>query len=84
MANNAANSIAAAAPAQPVKREQAKSMTRIAIEQLFDHRLAVISLGVILLFCAVALGADLIAMAVLSMVSAIQCRATSTPTSTSI
>ncbi len=40
--------------------QQAKSMLRIAFEQLLDHRLAVFSIFVIALFCAVALGADLI------------------------
>jgi peptide/nickel transport system permease protein len=61
--SNLAESMPApAAATPPVKRDQAKSMLRIAIEQLFDHRLAVMSLGVIFLFCAVAVGADLISM----------------------
>ncbi len=39
----------------------AKSMTRIAFEQLFAHKAAVVSLAVIIFFCVIALGADLIA-----------------------
>jgi len=45
------------------KDERAKSMLRIALSQLLEHRLAVISLVVIALFCAVAIGADGIAWA---------------------
>jgi peptide/nickel transport system permease protein len=41
--------------------EPAKSMGRIIFEQFFEHRMAVIGLMVILAFCAVALGADVIA-----------------------
>lgn len=41
----------------------AKSMLRIAFEQLLEHRLAVISIFVIFLFCAVAVGADAISWA---------------------
>ncbi len=35
-----------------------KSMTRIAFEQLIEHRLAMVSIAVIFIFCAVAIGAD--------------------------
>jgi peptide/nickel transport system permease protein len=41
----------------------AKSMLRIAFEQLLEHRLAVVSIFVISFFVAVALGADVIAWA---------------------
>ena len=54
---------AAAAIAGPGPRETQKTMTRIAFEQLFEHRLAVASLVVIFIFCAVAIGADAIAWA---------------------
>lgn len=43
--------------------DTAKSMTQIALAQLFEHRLAVISMVIIGIFVAVALGADLIAWA---------------------
>lgn len=42
-------------------KESAKTMTQIAIAQLLEHRLAVLSMVVIGLFLAVAVGADLIA-----------------------
>src|SRR4051812_44571974 len=45
------------------ERDDAKSMLRIVAEQLLEHRLAMASLVVILLFCAVAIGADGIAWA---------------------
>lgn len=51
------NTTAASAP-QP---EAAKSMTQIALKQLFEHRLAVVSMVIIGFFVAIALGADLIA-----------------------
>lgn len=41
--------------------ESAKTMTQIAIAQLLEHRLAVMSMVIIALFLAVALGADAIA-----------------------
>lgn len=47
--------------AEPAKTDNAKSMVRIAMEQLLDHRMAVVSLGVILLFLGVAVFADVIA-----------------------
>jgi peptide/nickel transport system permease protein len=43
--------------------QAAKSMLRIALEQLLEHRLAVVSLFVIGFFVAVALGADVISWA---------------------
>ena len=45
------------------KQDKAKSMLRIAFEQLLEHRMAVISLVVIIFFCLVALGANLISWA---------------------
>ena len=46
---------------KPAPSQQAKSMFRIAMEQLMEHRMAVLSLYVIGFFLIVALGADLIA-----------------------
>jgi peptide/nickel transport system permease protein len=43
------------------RRDEAKSMLRIAFEQFFEHRMAVISLLTIALFCGVAIFADVIA-----------------------
>lgn len=65
MSNNTATTLAPGAA--PVKKaaspQHAKSMLRIAMEQLFEHRLAVISIVVISLFCGVAIFADVIAWA---------------------
>lgn len=64
-----ANSAAIISPAvttgtRPVAAaDKAKSMAKIAMEQLFEHRLAVASLVVIAIFLAVALGADAISWA---------------------
>lgn len=44
----------------PEKKDNAKSMLRIAMEQLLDHRMAVVSLVVIALFAGVAVFADVI------------------------
>lgn len=45
----------------PARQDDAKSMLRIAMEQLLEHRMAVISLVVILAFAGVAVFADVIA-----------------------
>lgn len=47
----------------PVRQDNAKSMLRIAFEQLLDHRMAILSMVVIAGFCGVALFADVIAAA---------------------
>ncbi len=51
----------ATTPVRTERRDEAKSMFRIAMEQLLDHRMAVISLIVILGFVGVAVFADVIA-----------------------
>jgi peptide/nickel transport system permease protein len=56
-------SSAAVSTRESKPKDQAKTMTQIAIAQLLEHRLAIFSLVVISLFLAVALGADLIAWA---------------------
>jgi len=48
---------------RPQTEDQARSMGRIVWTQFREHRAAVISLGVIFAFCAVATGADVIAWA---------------------
>src|SRR5690606_25244313 len=62
-ANASALSAAVEAPQAKVapRKDTAKSMLRIALEQLLDHRLAVLSLFVIALFLGVAVFADVIA-----------------------
>lgn len=45
------------------RKDQAKSMMRIAVEQLFEHRLAVLSLVIIGIFFGVAVFADVISWA---------------------
>ncbi len=64
MSSNATLAVAAHA-VSPVeaKDPRAKSMVRIAFEQLLEHRIAVLSLGVIALFCGIAVFADVIAWA---------------------
>lgn len=67
MTPNATNTVpapaAALAPARRTPGSQPKSMTRLAMEQLLTHRLAIASLVVILMFCGVAIFADVIAWA---------------------
>lgn len=63
MATNHSVHTLAAADKDPPKPDQAKSMTRIAISQLFEHRLAIASLVVISLFLGVAIFADVISWA---------------------
>lgn len=48
-------------PTQPLEDHAHRSMFQIAIQQLFEHRMAVVSLGVICFFVLVALGSDIIA-----------------------
>jgi peptide/nickel transport system permease protein len=54
---------AAGAPVDAPRKDQAKSMMRIAVEQLFEHRLAVLSLVIIGIFLGVAVFADVISWA---------------------
>lgn len=63
MATNHSPQIIAIEDKDPPKQDQPKSMLRIAFEQLFEHRLAVISLVVIAAFLGVAVFADVISWA---------------------
>ncbi len=63
MATNTSINTPTQAENDAAKAAQPKSMLRIAISQLFEHRLAVISLVVIALFLGVAIFADVISWA---------------------
>ncbi len=63
MATNTSTAANLPPASEALKKSQPKSMLRIAISQLFEHRLAVISLVVITLFLGVAVFADVISWA---------------------